>query len=413
MQRDELLAEFHALPEHRRLEALAIAARDALEIWRVFAASGAPIVYRDGVIGMEHVVDNHLPERAFGAVELALEGHAWDGAIADAYLEPIVAMQDGDLDFPGGIELAYYAIYNLFQIVTKQPHHAEALIVLKQVANAVDIELDVWLNEWRTRTWDAWASRGEPPYPPCPLDDHTYEALARGDVGEAIERASDPRVRGALLSIAGRLADAAGIALGGDAPARAWLFDHADRLVPDAIALDPSRTRYAVIRGDELRVFEIGGAELRATQFPGSRLRRVRFETPDVLWVAGDRVDAIGAWATFWDAVALADVERELPRGEVRGWRAIAELGPGVVIPVDDRALRVLGGRDALPGVAVRVAAISGDGATIVVGDEASYSIWRRDGDEIETQPGEALQLVAGGGRVLAVWADGTASLVV
>jgi hypothetical protein len=63
------------------------------------------------VIGMHHVVDTQLPRHAFVCAQLGRR----DAEIDYRYSEPIVAMQDDDLAFPGHIELGYYAIYNLFR----------------------------------------------------------------------------------------------------------------------------------------------------------------------------------------------------------------------------------------------------------------------------------------------------------
>lgn len=431
MEGSEIIAEFRALPQHRRYQALVVAARDALEVWRTFRSGGARIEYHDSVVGQHHVVDDALPERAFGATELVLAGRDWDLHILGQYREPIVAMQDDDLEFPDKVEFAYYAIYNLLRIVANDKHAPDEDLVMSQVSGAVEVELDDWLREWRTRTWDAWASLPDLVYPPCSLDDAVYQRLALNDLAGALALVpSDCRLRAMLLAIAGRREDAVATILrlfGAGDELRDWLAEHIGAMLPDAIAIDPSGTFYAVIHRERLDVREVGtGIVVQSTERPGSQMRRVRFVGPDLIWFAGERVDRIGAWATFWDAARLhrpkldalgSHGKRILPQhasGYVPGQRVIAALGNGCVVACEECEVIVYGRgqRDTLAGVTVRGAAIDDENERIITFDDVSYSIWRRATGVVEQHAGDVVEVVWGGSRAFVMWADGTASLV-
>ncbi len=73
----------------------------ALEIWRVYISSHSQIDYVKSITGTHQVVDQQLP---FDAYEAARKGVETD-EIARRYQEPISAMQDGDLVFPGPYHL--------------------------------------------------------------------------------------------------------------------------------------------------------------------------------------------------------------------------------------------------------------------------------------------------------------------
>lgn len=407
--RAEILAELRALSRHRRLEALAVACGDALDLWREFRIPGEPIVYHDGVVGERHVVDDTLPERALAAVHAHLRGDAIDPEpLVVDYREPIVAMQDDDLDLPGRIELAYYAIYNLFQVAFDQPHAPSEDIVLSQVASAVDLDLEDWLRDWWMRVWDAWATRPDLDYPPSPLSAAAFEAIAARGPGAGLELVEDGRLRAILLALAGRRSDAIATALealGPTAPGTTpaalerWLEHHLFLLVPDAIAVAPSETWFALAHGDRL---EVRGHDTHDTsrRYVGP-IRRVRITHPDRLWVAGDRADAIGPSGTFFDVI------------ELDGARTIAALGPDVLIARGPQLVLFEGRtRDTLPEVRVLGASISDDASIVATFDESTVSIWDREAGSLATHPGEALDVVVGGREVLVRWVDGSASLI-
>ncbi|HEU5088326.1 MAG TPA: hypothetical protein VFT99_12805 [Roseiflexaceae bacterium] len=99
-----------AAPLHKRRVHIRLC-RHALRHWEAYAAAEGPIEYVDSVIGMHHSVEAGLPHEA---LECVLAGRDL-ADVGRRYWEPIVAMQDDDLAFPGGTTLAYYAIYNLFR----------------------------------------------------------------------------------------------------------------------------------------------------------------------------------------------------------------------------------------------------------------------------------------------------------
>ena len=102
---------FRHLPPERQRQVHLRLCEEALGVWNAYAAEHAPIRYSDSVVGMRHKVDLLLPQDAFRSAEAGTD-------LADVerrYLEPTVAMQDDDLEFPRPIKFAYYAIYNCFR----------------------------------------------------------------------------------------------------------------------------------------------------------------------------------------------------------------------------------------------------------------------------------------------------------
>ena len=102
---------FLALPpgDQRRIH-LALC-RDALAVWMAYVAAEGPIRYNDSIVGMLHEVEPGLPADALRSAEAGAD-------LADVdvrYREPITALQDDDLSFPGPVGLGYYALYNCFQ----------------------------------------------------------------------------------------------------------------------------------------------------------------------------------------------------------------------------------------------------------------------------------------------------------
>src|SRR6185437_585074 len=83
---------------------------EALDVWEVYCKKRPRIRYVDTVVGMRHKVDLRLP---YDALRSAQAGTGL-ADVEERYSEPIVAMQDSDLEFPPTIEFAYDAIYNCF-----------------------------------------------------------------------------------------------------------------------------------------------------------------------------------------------------------------------------------------------------------------------------------------------------------
>lgn len=106
-----LAQEFLALtPEKRRVVHFALCQR-ALEKWTAYIAGRKEMTYTETVCGTTQQLDLSLPGDALAS---AKQGRDVAG-VASRYGEPIVAMQDADLEFPEPIQFAYYALYNLFR----------------------------------------------------------------------------------------------------------------------------------------------------------------------------------------------------------------------------------------------------------------------------------------------------------
>lgn len=83
-----------------------------LPVWQSFVAEHPSLTYLESVAGTQQTVDGQLPEDAVKAIEFG-----WDHAqVAERYLEPLAALQDGDLSLPEPIEFAYYAMFNAFRL---------------------------------------------------------------------------------------------------------------------------------------------------------------------------------------------------------------------------------------------------------------------------------------------------------
>jgi len=92
------------------------------------------ISYLETVVGTTQKVDSDLPRDAF---ECAKQGRDLFN-VRERYVEPIVAMQDFDLEFPDPIEFAYYAIYNLFRKYTGTEDVDDWLIVNQAASSETD-----------------------------------------------------------------------------------------------------------------------------------------------------------------------------------------------------------------------------------------------------------------------------------
>jgi len=95
----------------------------ALGVWTNYARLQSEIRYFDSVVGGSHVVERYLPEEALRCVRYGTD----PSSVAGRYGEPIVAMQDDDLEFPDHVDFAYYAIFNCFR------------------RHALNDDLDAWL----------------------------------------------------------------------------------------------------------------------------------------------------------------------------------------------------------------------------------------------------------------------------
>jgi hypothetical protein len=126
---------FQRLTPERQRQVHLLLCEEALGVWNAYAAEHAPIRYSDSVVGMRHKVDLRLPRDALRSAQAGTD-------LADVerrYQEPIVAMQDDDLEFPRPIKFAYYAIYNCFR------RHAlaneiDAWLIVNQALASIDHE---------------------------------------------------------------------------------------------------------------------------------------------------------------------------------------------------------------------------------------------------------------------------------
>ncbi|HEU4326870.1 MAG TPA: ankyrin repeat domain-containing protein [Roseiflexaceae bacterium] len=113
----ESAERFHALPAEAKKRVHEYLCAKALEAWLRYAIAAGEISYNDAVVGMFHVVDILLPVEAYALVFGGL-GRVSPAFAADPlehrYREPVVALQDDDLEFEEGVLLGYYAIYNAF-----------------------------------------------------------------------------------------------------------------------------------------------------------------------------------------------------------------------------------------------------------------------------------------------------------
>ncbi len=124
-----------ALDEESRVDALVVACERALVAWMMYAVQKKPR-YVDGVVGLTHVVDVDLPTRALDEVRDRHDLPVVAPTIL-AWVEPIVALQDGDFQLPKRVEYAFYAIYNLHRLVFEPSDALTPFLVLSQAISAV------------------------------------------------------------------------------------------------------------------------------------------------------------------------------------------------------------------------------------------------------------------------------------
>ena len=93
--------------------------------WEKYMYDNNGYSYVESVIGTKQTVDASLPRDAY---DCAKKGND-STAISKRYREPIVSIQDDDLNFPENIEYGYYSIFNLFRKYTKSENIDDWLIV--------------------------------------------------------------------------------------------------------------------------------------------------------------------------------------------------------------------------------------------------------------------------------------------
>jgi hypothetical protein len=130
----DLRAVFEGLDGSRRRAVQLALCHHALGVWEAYLQRHGPIEYVDSVVGMYHCVDSALPRDALASVEAGVDR----AGVAQRYQEPIVALQDDDLELPDHVELAYYAIYNLYRSAIEGAAIADWLIVNQALATEDD-----------------------------------------------------------------------------------------------------------------------------------------------------------------------------------------------------------------------------------------------------------------------------------
>lgn len=117
MSLKELAQRFNQLPESGKKQVHRHVCWMTLLAWQRFANQIQEINYVDSVVGMAHKMDLGLPFDAFDVIFNPLAPairRERIAALKERYLEPLSALQDGDLELPNQIEPGYYAIYNAF-----------------------------------------------------------------------------------------------------------------------------------------------------------------------------------------------------------------------------------------------------------------------------------------------------------
>lgn len=132
---DPALQRLLALSEDDRIDALVVACEPALVAWTTWALRVKPS-YVDSVVGMRHVVDVDLLARALDEVRRRHDRPDVAKTIHD-FVEPIVALQDGDFELDDRMQYAFYAIYNLHRIVFEPSDHVTVALVLNQATAAI------------------------------------------------------------------------------------------------------------------------------------------------------------------------------------------------------------------------------------------------------------------------------------
>ncbi len=112
------------LPTERQLAMAVHFVQLGLPIWTEFAVDPAARSYCDGVVGMHHVISETLPARALALAQCVLHNPdhmstadrlAECAAIKHEFIEPIVALQDGDWELPDAVKLIFYAHSNMVE----------------------------------------------------------------------------------------------------------------------------------------------------------------------------------------------------------------------------------------------------------------------------------------------------------
>jgi hypothetical protein len=105
--------------------------RQALERWDSYIRVQGKRSYLESVVGTLQEVDPRLPFDAFQAALLGSDTLK----VGERYLEPLTALQDGDLVFPDKILYGYYAVYHLYRKYAQLDKVDDWLIVKQALAS--------------------------------------------------------------------------------------------------------------------------------------------------------------------------------------------------------------------------------------------------------------------------------------
>lgn len=133
-----LQKEFLVLSEPKKRFVQFELCRNALEILNNYFEQTGEINYVESVVGSFQTVDSKLPSDAFESAQKGENLHDTNYR----YAEPIAALQDDDLSFPGNITLGFYSIYNLFEKYVGNRNIDDWLIVNQ--ALSAEIEEEQW-----------------------------------------------------------------------------------------------------------------------------------------------------------------------------------------------------------------------------------------------------------------------------
>jgi len=128
---------FQALTPERRRSVHFELCEHALRVWCEYTKRHWRIRYIESVCGSPQIVEKELPAEALQAARCGTDREN----VRERYEEPIISMQDNDLEFPNRIEFAYYAIYNLFQKYALHEDIDDWLIVNQAVSSEESFRL--------------------------------------------------------------------------------------------------------------------------------------------------------------------------------------------------------------------------------------------------------------------------------
>jgi hypothetical protein len=129
---DPAAESFFLLPPDAKRRVHMHVCRSALEVWESYVRQMSNLSYEESVCGTRQMVDVFLPLEAIEAVTSGTPSPD----LGERYLEPIVALGDGDLELPSQVEFAFYAIYNLFRKYAEHRADVDDWLIVNQALSA-------------------------------------------------------------------------------------------------------------------------------------------------------------------------------------------------------------------------------------------------------------------------------------